>query len=189
MKVTKFKTPWNADEFRLTEVVRRKRIRIVTPAIGLPHEEEYEEEIQVEKRGEQNHLPSLTVPDQSMSVRELMRRSAQGLSLGGRIPMYEGTGEDDDDLSLPDWHRLDLTEKADLIRANKERIEGLKKKMAEEAQKQKEAKEAKDKADREKNERDYQFRNARLENWKSPRNYNPDPFENLPAGGQSTNHP
>jgi len=54
--------------------------------------------------------PSQTVPDQAMSVRELLSRYASGLPLGGgNDPIYEG--EDGDGI---DPRRLDLAERQEL---------------------------------------------------------------------------
>jgi hypothetical protein len=57
-----------------------------------------------------NNEPSATIPDQSMSVRELLQRYANGLPLGGgKEPIYEG--EDGDGI---DPRRLDLAERQEL---------------------------------------------------------------------------
>jgi hypothetical protein len=57
-----------------------------------------------------NNLPSETIPDQSMSVRELLSRFANGLPLGGlKEQTYEG--EDGDGI---DPRRLDLAERQEL---------------------------------------------------------------------------
>ena len=59
---------------------------------------------------EKNTEPSMTIPDQSMSVRELLQRYAHGLPLaGGKEPIYEG--EDGDGI---DPRRLDLAERQEL---------------------------------------------------------------------------
>jgi hypothetical protein len=59
---------------------------------------------------EQNNEPSATIPDQSMSIRELLQRYASGLPLaGGKEPIYEG--EDGDGI---DPRRLDLAERQEL---------------------------------------------------------------------------
>lgn len=61
--------------------------------------------------GEKNDLPSLTIPDQSLSVSQIMARYAQGLPLDGvKVPVYDG----DDDVDLPDPRRLDLAERQEL---------------------------------------------------------------------------
>lgn len=58
--------------------------------------------------GEINDQPSETVPDQSMSVSEILRRFASGLPLGGeKVPLYEG---DEDLLDGINPKTLDLSE-------------------------------------------------------------------------------
>ncbi len=59
---------------------------------------------------EKNFGPSLTVPDQAMSVREILQRFANGLPLGGsNEPIWEG--EDGDGI---DPRRLDLADRQEL---------------------------------------------------------------------------
>jgi len=56
---------------------------------------------------EMNNLPSMTVPDQSMSMREILSRYASGLPLGaGRVPIYE-----DPESDLPDLANMDLADR------------------------------------------------------------------------------
>jgi hypothetical protein len=65
---------------------------------------------QFQKDHEKDFGPSQTVPDQTMSIRELVRRYASGLPLGGsKEPIYEG--EDGDGI---DPRRLDLAERQEL---------------------------------------------------------------------------
>jgi len=62
---------------------------------------------------------SQTIPDQAMSVRELLNRYASGQPLGGTEPIYEG--EDGDGI---DPRRLDLAERQELeIKARQELAE------------------------------------------------------------------
>lgn len=64
--------------------------------------------------------PSVTVPDQSMSVKEILDRFARGLPLdGARVPIWDGEEE------TPDLRRLDLAEIEYMIRENKAEIEAL----------------------------------------------------------------
>jgi hypothetical protein len=59
---------------------------------------------------EKNFEPSQTIPDQSLSVREILQRYANGLPLGGsNEPIWEG--EDGDGI---DPRRLDLAERQEL---------------------------------------------------------------------------
>lgn len=69
-------------------------------------------------KGETSNLPSLTIPDQTMTIRELIERHVRGLPLDeGKIPIYNG--EEDD---LPDLRTLDLSEIAQLKQSNQEYI-------------------------------------------------------------------
>lgn len=75
--------------------------------------------------------PSETIPDQSMSVDELMKRYASGLPLGGeRVPIYHGEDE-----FLPNEKTLDLSEIEDLKIANQEKIDSMQKELSEKKQK------------------------------------------------------
>lgn len=61
-------------------------------------------------KGEVNNQPSMTVPDQTMSVQEILKRYAKGLPLDGqKIPIYDG--EDD---YLPDPRHMDLADRQEL---------------------------------------------------------------------------
>lgn len=61
---------------------------------------------------EKNNGISETIPDQSLSIPEIIKRHARGLPItGGRTPIYEG---EDDLLQGRDWQKLDLSEKAAL---------------------------------------------------------------------------
>lgn len=63
-----------------------------------------------EKIGEKFTKPSMTIPDQTMSIPTLIKRYVSGQTLGGsKIPVYEG---DEDLLNGVNWQTLDLSEKA-----------------------------------------------------------------------------
>lgn len=66
------------------------------------------------KRYEVNLEPSLTVPDQSMSIPEILARYAKGLPLEGnnKVPLYEG---EEDPLFGVNPKTLDLSEKYDFV--------------------------------------------------------------------------
>lgn len=73
--------------------------------------------------GEINDLPSKTVPDQAMSVREILSRYARGLSLGGsRTPVFDG-----DDSDFPDLEKLDKVERLEVIRRVKAEYDTIQK--------------------------------------------------------------
>ena len=67
-----------------------------------------------------NFGPSLTIPEQALSIRQILERYATGHSLGGgKEPIYEG--EDGDGI---DPRRLDLAERQELeIQARRELAE------------------------------------------------------------------
>lgn len=72
---------------------------------------------------EVNRRPSLTIPDQTMSVKQIMDRYAGGLGASGiKIPVYEG---EDSPLEGIDLNTLDLSEKFDWINENRIRIAEL----------------------------------------------------------------
>lgn len=78
--------------------------------------------------------PSQTVPDQTMSIRELIDRFARGLPLGsGQIPLYEG-----DEEFNPDMKTLDLAEQQELVEQRAEELRELKIKLDEGRKKQRE---------------------------------------------------
>lgn len=71
--------------------------------------------------GESNFGISLTVPDQSMSISELVRRTRAGLPLtGSRVPQYN----EDDDFTM-DPHFLDTIDKLEMALDNREHLEEL----------------------------------------------------------------
>jgi hypothetical protein len=68
--------------------------------------------------GEKNHGVSKTIPDQSMSIPELIRRYSSGLPLGGsKVPIYTG---EEDILQGTDFNKLDLSEKHEFLRSIKQ---------------------------------------------------------------------
>lgn len=78
--------------------------------------------------GEVNNLPSETVPDQAMSVREILQRYARGLPLteAGRVPIWAESPEDDD---LPDIKTLDLAERQEIKEAAEAELLTIKKRQ------------------------------------------------------------
>ncbi len=68
--------------------------------------------------------PSLTVPDQTLSIRTILERYSRGLPVGGRSDEYYD--EEDD---MPDYRSLDLTEIASLQEEVKNTIEKHRKKV------------------------------------------------------------
>lgn len=81
--------------------------------------------------GEVKKYPSKTLPNQSMSVREILDRYSKGLPItSGKVPVYHG-----EDFDMPEWDKLDLTEKQELREAAAEDIRRLKEELNEKAAK------------------------------------------------------
>lgn len=60
---------------------------------------------------------SMTIPDMSMSMAEIMNRYTRGIPFEtGRIPIW------DENQEFPDWEKMDISEQYELARANQERI-------------------------------------------------------------------
>lgn len=87
----------------------------------------------VPEDGEVNDQVSETIPDQSLSVQEILERFAKGLNLQGRTPIW--MNEDDDDLSFDDWDKLDIAEREAIIERNKEEFLELGKKLKDDKRK------------------------------------------------------
>jgi hypothetical protein len=69
------------------------------------------------KRYEINNEPSLTIPDEAMSISEMVARFANGIPLdGGREPLYDGEEE------LTDLEKLDLSERQAILEEARQRI-------------------------------------------------------------------
>lgn len=78
-------------------------------------------------KGEKNDMPSMTVPEQAMSIREILDRFSRGLPLGGqRVPVYNG--EDDD---LPDLRHMDLADRQEYMENAADELRSLKTKINE----------------------------------------------------------
>jgi len=74
-----------------------------------------------EHPGEVNNLPSLTVPDQTMSIKEILERHARGLGItDGKVPLYSGGS---DYLDGIDPRTLDIAEKFEILEAVQERYD------------------------------------------------------------------
>lgn len=88
-----------------------------------------QEDMNFKSHYEVNAQPSQTVPDQSMTVLELIQRHASGLPLGApKVPIYDG---DVDDLNGRDIRTLDLSERHALLLSRQEELLALKKSIQE----------------------------------------------------------
>lgn len=78
-----------------------------------------------DQQREKNTLPSKTIPDQTMSVQEIMDRFARGLPLdGAKVALYHEEGED-----VPDLERMDLSEKHELLEAARREVQEQREKL------------------------------------------------------------
>lgn len=75
--------------------------------------------------GEINNQPSMTVPDQALSLKEILRRYASGQPLDG---MREGWFDDEND--LPDLNTLDFADREDLLAEMRAKVESLRQELA-----------------------------------------------------------
>lgn len=76
-----------------------------------------------ENIGEINDQPSLTVPDQTMSLRTIVERYTRGLPIdGAKVPIY------DEENDLPDFRTLDLAERQEYAEQYAEELKHLAKK-------------------------------------------------------------
>ncbi len=80
-----------------------------------------------EKHYEQNDEPSLTIPDQTLSIKQILERYASGQSLEGKTPYYD---ESESEEYYPDPRHMDLAEREELSEIYKEEIFQIKKKNA-----------------------------------------------------------
>lgn len=69
--------------------------------------------------------PSMTIPDQTMSIRTILERYARGLPIGGRTDEYY-----DEEDTMPDYRTLDLTEIQELHNEVKTTFEKHRKKVS-----------------------------------------------------------
>jgi len=80
-----------------------------------------------EKQYEQNDEPSLTIPDQTLSIKQILERYASGQSLEGKTPYYD---ESESEEYYPDPRFMDLADREELSEIYKEQISEIKRKNA-----------------------------------------------------------
>lgn len=86
-----------------------------------------------EQKGEVNTLPSKTIPDQAMTIREIINRTEKGLPVtGARVPLYNET----EDGIMPDLRNMDISEIYELKKRIKETENQLRKDLQEAKEKQ-----------------------------------------------------
>lgn len=86
-----------------------------------------------ETKGQVNTLPSQTIPDQSMTIKELLVRYARGLPLEGeKTPVWEG--EEGFDI---DPNKLDLAELEELAEKAREELKEINERVEQDIKKAK----------------------------------------------------
>lgn len=76
-----------------------------------------------EKQYEQNDEPSLTIPDQTLTIKEILQRYASGQSLEGKTPYYD---ESESEEYYPNPRYMDLAEREELSQDYREEIQHIK---------------------------------------------------------------
>lgn len=63
-------------------------------------------------------IPSLTIPDQAISIKEMIARFTMGLPIhGNRVPIYDGDQE-----YFPDLDKMDLVDRDEYIKSSVDRL-------------------------------------------------------------------
>lgn len=88
--------------------------------------------------GEINLKPSKTIPDQSLSVKEIMTRYAQGLPISGQKVAVYNDGDEEENVPA-NWATLDISEKHDYIEHQKRVVKELQIDLQKQAQAKKAA--------------------------------------------------
>lgn len=87
---------------------------------------------------EVNTLPSLTIPDQTMTVKDIIDRHTRGLPFtNASTPVYN-LDDEGKELMPVDWQRLDISERVERLEQAKAYTERLRKQLDDESKKQKE---------------------------------------------------
>ena len=73
-------------------------------------------------------MPSETVPDQTMSMRQILDRYARGLPLDAKTPIWDENAHEDS--FMPDPRTLDLAERQELADSAKAELSAIKSKIA-----------------------------------------------------------
>lgn len=85
------------------------------------------------KQYEKNSGKSETIPDQTMTMREIMDRYAKGLPIGGQRQgtFDDSLDEDADDAfdMMPDMKKLDLSEQHDIMENSKKELSEINERM------------------------------------------------------------
>lgn len=114
-------------------------------------------------KGEVNLEPSLTIPDESLSIREIIDRFSRGLGLNGvRVPVYDPEND------LPDPKYLDLADRQALAEEYRAELEAIEADRVSKAEKVRKALESPENVVRTVSDEEY----VAFQNWKQSKNTN-----------------
>jgi hypothetical protein len=88
---------------------------------------------QFPKKYKEFTMPTETVPDQTLSMREILDRHARGLPVPTNIPVFEQEADIDD--IMPDVRTLDLSERQAFAEQAKQELNQIKEKLNKKAKK------------------------------------------------------
>lgn len=79
--------------------------------------------------------PSKTIPDQSMTMKQILDRYAKGLPLNGSkdIPLWDSDNQGME-IAPPEWNQMDLSERADWMEKKALEVKAIREKHAKEMQ-------------------------------------------------------
>lgn len=122
--------------------------------------------------------PSLTIPNQSMTIQEIYQRFASGRSLSGvKSPIYDDDGSGKLELSfddyLPNLATLDLADRQSIIENAKEQLDEVKKRLNAVASAKKQA-QKKRQEDADKKIKELEERISTFTDKSSPKNKDPE---------------
>lgn len=83
----------------------------------------------VPTKGKKFTMPSMTVPEQSLTIRQILDRYARGIPLESKQPIWDDNADIDD--FMPDPRTLDLAEREEFAQSAKAELEEVKKRIAE----------------------------------------------------------
>jgi hypothetical protein len=72
-------------------------------------------------------MPSETIPDQTLTMRELLDRHSRGLPINVKTPIWDEESDIDD--IMPDPRTLDISERQEFANSAKAELEGIKEKL------------------------------------------------------------
>lgn len=81
--------------------------------------------------GEKNHEPSMTIPDQTLPLKELISRFTRGLPISQFKPVYDENGD------LPDPRKMDLAELYEMRKAAALEIQSINETLRKQKEEQK----------------------------------------------------